>query len=189
MSSPWKKIEEMLKQKFKSYEEKIKIHLAANNGLLSKRINELNGKVNDLQASIESYDEVNLVKFKVIDWVVSRRMNGTFRNHAKKTDDHLYEIEEKLRYLHDSSQRNNLRIEAVEEEEPDCETWDDQCKEKVSSILKSKLKLNNVKIKQSHRKPRRKRSHNKDKSRTIVFKLHSYEARKHKTKCIPVERS
>ena len=61
------KIEEMLEQKFKSYEEKIKIHLAANNGLLSKRINELNGKVNDLQASIESYDEVNLVKFKVID--------------------------------------------------------------------------------------------------------------------------
>ena len=34
------KIEEMLEQKFKSYEENIKSYLAANNELLSKRINE-----------------------------------------------------------------------------------------------------------------------------------------------------
>ena len=54
------KIEEMLEQKFKSYEENIKSYLAANNELLSKRINELNGKLNDLQASIEHSDEVNL---------------------------------------------------------------------------------------------------------------------------------
>ena len=46
--------------------------------------------------------------------------------------------------------------------------------EKVSSILKSKLK-NNVKIERVHRTPRRKRSHNKDKPRTILLKLHSYE--------------
>ena len=38
------KIEEMLEQKFKSYEENIKSYLAANNELLSKRINELNGQ-------------------------------------------------------------------------------------------------------------------------------------------------
>ena len=54
------KIEEMLEQKFKSYEENIKSYLAANNELLNKRINELNGKLNDLQASIEHCDEVNL---------------------------------------------------------------------------------------------------------------------------------
>ena len=51
----------------------------------------------------------------------------------------LYKIEEKLRYLEDSSSINDLRIESVEEE-ADNETWD-QCKEKVSSILKSKLKI------------------------------------------------
>ena len=51
------KIEEMLEQKFKSYEENIKSYLAANSELLSKRINELNGKLNDLQASIEHSDE------------------------------------------------------------------------------------------------------------------------------------
>ena len=67
-----------------------------------------------------------------------------------------------------------MRIKSVEEEEADNETWD-QCKEKVSSILKSKLKLNNVKIERAHRKPRRKRTHNKGKLGTIVFKLHSYE--------------
>ena len=33
------KIEEMLEQKFKSYEENIKSYLPANNELLSKRIN------------------------------------------------------------------------------------------------------------------------------------------------------
>ena len=51
----------------------------------------------------------------------------------------LYKIEEKLRYLEDSSSINDLRTESVEEE-ADNETWD-QCKEKVSSILKSKLKI------------------------------------------------
>ena len=76
------KIEEMLEQKFKSYEENIKSYLAANNELLSKRINKLNGKLNDLQASIEHSDEVNQEKFKAIDGDVSH-INGTFRNYAK----------------------------------------------------------------------------------------------------------
>ena len=68
-----------------------------------------------------------------------------------------------------------MRIEGFkEEEEADNETWD-QCKKKASSILKSKLKINNVKFERAHRIPRRKRSHNKDKPCTIVFKLHSYE--------------
>ena len=43
-----KKIEEMLEEKFKSCEENIKSYLA-NNMLLSKRINQLNGKPNNLQ--------------------------------------------------------------------------------------------------------------------------------------------
>ena len=35
----------------------------------------------------------------------------------QNTDDyHLYEIEEKLQYLDDSSRKNNLRIEGVEED-------------------------------------------------------------------------
>ena len=42
----------------------------------------------------------------------------------QKTEDPLYEIEEKLHYLEDSSQTNNLRIEGVEKEEADNETWD-----------------------------------------------------------------
>ena len=37
------KIEEVLEQKFKSYEGNINSYLAANNELLSKKINELNG--------------------------------------------------------------------------------------------------------------------------------------------------
>ena len=116
--------------------------MVANNGLLSKRINELNGKLNDLQSSIEHSYEVNLGKFKAIDRDVSH-INGTFRNHAKSTDDQLYEIHEKLRYLEDSSWRINLIIEAAEEDETDNEGWG-PCKEKVSSMLKSKLKINNV---------------------------------------------
>ena len=67
-----------------------------------------------------------------------------------------------------------MRIEGVEEKEAENKTWD-QCKEKVSSILKSKLKINNVKIERAHGIPRRKRSHNKNKPRAIVFKLHSYQ--------------
>ena len=43
---------------------------------LSKRINELNGKFNDLQASREHSDEVNLEKYKAIDRGVSH-VNGT----------------------------------------------------------------------------------------------------------------
>ena len=67
-----------------------------------------------------------------------------------------------------------MRIEGFEEEEVDNETWD-QCKEKIRSILKSKLKIYNVKIERSHRIPRRKRSRNKNKPRIIVFKLHWFE--------------
>ena len=50
----------------------------------------------------------------------------------------------------------------------------EKVKRKVSSILKSKLKINNVEIERAHRLTRKK-SHNKDKPRVIVFKLHSYE--------------
>ena len=68
-----------------------------------------------------------------------------------------------------------MTIESVEEEEEaDNENWH-QCKEKVSSILKSKLIISNVKIERVHRIPRRKRSHKKDKPGTIVFKLYFYE--------------
>ena len=68
-----------------------------------------------------------------------------------------------------------MRIEGVvEEEEADNETLD-QYKEKVSNILKFKLKRSNVKLERAHRIPRKERSHNKDKPRTMFFKLHSYE--------------
>ena len=150
------KIEEILEKKFKSYEKRRKSYLAANNELLSKRLNEVNGKLNDLQVSIEHSDKVNLEKFKATDRDASH-INGIFRNHAKNTrnkrNNQLYEIKEKLRYLEDSSRRYNLRIEGFEEEEEeetDNETWD-QCEEKVSSILKSKnYKIYNVKIEQDH---------------------------------------
>ena len=95
---------------------------------LSKRINELNGKFNDLQASREHSDEVNLEKYKAIDRDVSH-VNGTSWNHARNTDDHLHGIEEKLRHLEGSSQRNNLRIEGAKVEEADSEIWN-QCKKK-----------------------------------------------------------
>ena len=91
----------MLEQKFK-YEENIKSNLAAKNELLSKRINELNSKPNDLQASTEHPGEVNLEKFKAIDRNMSH-INKNFRNHAKYTDNHLYKTEGKLRYLEASS--------------------------------------------------------------------------------------
>ena len=61
---------------------KYKSYLAVNNELLSNRRNERNEKLNDLQASIEHYDEVNLEKIKAIDRDVSH-INGTFWNHAK----------------------------------------------------------------------------------------------------------
>ena len=60
-----------------------------------------------------------------------------------------------------------MRIEGVDEKEAESKTWD-QCKEKVSSILKSKLKVNNAKIKRARGVPKRKRSHNKDNPRTIL---------------------
>ena len=54
------KIKEMPKQKFKSYQENMKSCLAANNESLCKKINELNGKLDDLQTSLEHSDEVNM---------------------------------------------------------------------------------------------------------------------------------
>lgn len=54
------KNERNAEQKFKLYEESIKDYLEATSEHLTKRINELNGKSNDLQDSIEHSDEVNL---------------------------------------------------------------------------------------------------------------------------------
>ena len=120
-------MEEMLEQKFKSYKENIKSYLAAKNDLLSKKINELNDKLSNLQSSREYSDKKNLQKFKAIDRNVSH-INGTFQNHANITDNRLYEIEEKLCYLEGSSRKSNLITEGVEEEEIDKET----CKEEKS---------------------------------------------------------
>ena len=96
----------------------------------------------------------------------------TFKT-TQKTQTIIYTKQRKrLRYIQDSSRRNNFRIEDIEEEEEaaDDENWD-QCKEKVSSVLKSRL---NVKLERAHGMPRRKRSH-KVKPRTIVFKLDLFQ--------------
>ena len=58
--------------------------------------------------------------FKAIDRDVSH-ISGTFQNHAKNTDDRLFEIEERI-LLEDSSWRNNLGIDGVEEDGN--ESWD-----------------------------------------------------------------
>ena len=83
------------------------------------------------------------------------QINPNLRNHVKYTENHLQQLEEKFRYLEDSSQRNNLRSKGVEHKEGDDEIWD-QRKEKVNSILKSKHKINNVKIERAQIIPRRK---------------------------------
>ena len=70
-------MEEMLEQKLKSYEKNIKSYLAVKNELLSKRANELNEKLSDLQPSMEQSGEVNLEKFKAIDRDASH-INETF---------------------------------------------------------------------------------------------------------------
>ena len=80
--------------------------------------------VNPIIFSIEHSDEVNLEEFKAIDRNVSH-INGPFWNHAKNKNDHLYEIEQKLRYLEDSSRRKNFKIEGIEEEEADNEIWEE----------------------------------------------------------------
>ena len=80
--------------------------------------------VNPIIFSIEHSDEVNLEEFKVIDRNVSH-INGPFWNYAKNKNDHLYEIEQKLRYLEDSSRRKNFKIEGIEEEEADNEIWEE----------------------------------------------------------------
>ena len=49
------------------------------------------------------------------------QINVSFEIVEKNTGGHLYEIEQKLRYLGDSFRRNNLRTESVEEEEADDE--------------------------------------------------------------------
>ena len=80
--------------------------------------------VNPIIFSIEHSDEVNLEEFKAIDRNVSH-INGPFWNHTKNKNDHLYEIEQKLRYLEDSSRRKNFKIEGIEEEEADNEIWEE----------------------------------------------------------------
>ena len=146
----------MLEKKFKSYKENISSYLAAKNEFFSKRINELNGKFNALWAGIEHSGKVKLENLKAIDRDVSH-INGTFWIHAKNTKTYFYKIEEQLRWLEYSSQRNNLTIEGVREEEASNETWD-QWRKKISVMLKFNLEVNNVKTEWAHRVPGEKKT-------------------------------
>ena len=80
VSSPWKKSKKCWSKSLNHTRKNIKSYLAANNELLSKRMNELNGKPND---SIEHPDQVNLEKFKAMDRDVIH-VNANFRNHEKR---------------------------------------------------------------------------------------------------------
>ena len=58
---------------------------------------------------------------------------------------YFYKTEEQLQWLGYSSQRNNLTFERIGEEEDSNETRD-QCRKKISSILKFEYEVSNVKI-------------------------------------------
>lgn len=58
---------------------------------------------------------------------------------------YFYKTEEQLQWLGYSSQRNNLTFERIGEEEDSNETRD-QCRKKISSILKFEYEVSKVKI-------------------------------------------
>jgi len=68
--------------------------------------------------------------------------------------------------LEDRSRRNNLEIDGIKE--MDKETWDD-CEERIKEVLKNNLKMDGI----EHRLGRK--DHNKQRPRTIIFKLSSWK--------------
>jgi len=80
------------------------------------------------------------------------------------------ELKTKLRMLEDRSRRNNLKIDGIKE--MDKETWDD-CEKRIKEVLKNNLKMDGIEIERAHRLGRK--DHNKQRPRTIIFKLSSWK--------------
>jgi len=54
----------------------------------------------------------------------------------------------------------------------DKETWDD-CEKRIKEVLKNNLKMDGIEIERAHRLGRK--DHNKQRPRTIIFKLSSWK--------------
>lgn len=86
----------------------------------------------------------------------------------------MEKVFEKLRYIEDSSRRNNIRIDGIPESNENDESWA-ECQQKTTKVLEEKLGLENIWIDRAHIIVRSKESKHKNKLRTITFKLLSYQ--------------
>ena len=150
-------IRDLFREMFTKHEENIIKIIAANNKIISDRLEKLEEKVNDIQESLEYTEselKTNINKLEEQQKLINEQMK------------------DKLREIEDRSRRNNLRIDGIKESEN--ENWEDTDR-KVTDFFKTKLGLDNIIIERAHRGANWKRQKEMNQPRTIILKLLNFK--------------
>ena len=175
-------IEEILSEKFKEQEQSLLKIISANAKIQNEKIDSIKNKLNDVQSRIIRLEEKEREFQESLEFtqdIMDKKIETHKEQLEKKMEDienngmavhmtKVKELEEDLRRLEDRNRRNNLRVDGVRENEG--ESWN-ETEIKVKKLLRDRLKIDDVIIERAHRMGKK----NKDKPRTIIFKLLSYK--------------
>ena len=150
------------------------------------RLNNIMKETDDLNLSIETYQNITDNKLKDIESSIDK-IKETFKREIEKLKKDNDSTKNKLRILEDRSRRDNLRFNSIAEWEG--QSWAN-AEQRLKDILSEILGIQNIKIESAHRVGDKKRSL----CRTIVPKLSSFkikerivtEAKKRKPKSIQI---
>ena len=144
-------MKEFFEKMFKKHEENIKSIISSNNKIMNDRLDKLSNDINDFKHSLEFTQHEFKTKIENVN------------EEIKDIKEQLVPLNEGERCLQDRSRRQNLRIDAINEE-PN-ESW-------VQDLFKETLGIEEtIEIDRAHRTGTRRDG----KQKTLVLKLSSYK--------------
>lgn len=158
---------------FKNFEETALSIISANQKIMNDRMDKISLEITDLRNHMNEFmREKEDIKKSVETHqdIVDKKLND-IKSHVQYNEENTRTIFNKLRTLEDRTRRNNIRIDGLKENEN--ETWE-ECEEKVKSLLKEKLHINDVEIERAHRV---KGNKNKTGPKTIVAKILNWKVK------------
>eukprot|EP00111_Clytia_hemisphaerica_P011819 TCONS_00034738-protein len=141
-------------------------------GKIETTVKEHDGKINEIERSIEFTQ--NLLDDKTAE--MDRQIDQKLRLEVRNLNNCIYTsnkqldfYKEKLRVLEDRNRRNNLRVDGIKENAN--ESWEES-EAKIEDFLKTTMKIEqDILIERAHRMGKKDR----ERPRTIIFKLQSWK--------------
>ena len=164
-------MKEIFKEEFENQQENLLNLISENFDITMTEIKKVQSDINELKASLEHTETKAVAKAEKKVEELQEQINELW---DYQVDPERLELTEReIVDLEDRSQRKNLRIDGIIEEEN--ETWD-ECEQEVQSLIKDKLGIaENIVIERAHRIKKKGNSDNPGKPRTIVFRFLNYK--------------